>query len=181
MKTRTMWIWISLGSLVALVSFVLLVGLLLPDTYRARGSVLLAAPPDAVWAELLDAERHPHAGRMARSVERLPDEGGRAVWIEDIGESRVRVVTVEAVENERLVRELADGVVPMTARWTVELSAAQGGTRLVLENRTVIRRGTWHVPLFRVLMTLTRGAEKGVAEWVDGIEPGAGKRIDWER
>jgi hypothetical protein len=180
-KVLRMWLGIALGGLVGLVIVVFVVGSLLPSVYAAKGRLDVALPPQDVWRLVSDFEKHPLAAKMARSVERLPDEDGRAVWKEDLGSSVVTVRTVEAREPERLVRRMQDSVVPMSADWTLSIEPRGAGSRLWIENRTEIRRGTWHVPIFRLIMTVSRGAERGVEAYLKQIGGELGQAaVAWE-
>ena len=73
--------------------------------------------------------------------------------------------TTSADEPRSLVRTVEDLVVPMRATWTYTLTPEDEGTRLKVESATRIDLGTWHSPIFRVLITLTRGIEKGVKHY----------------
>jgi hypothetical protein len=168
-----MWTWIlfaGVGGLVALVLIVPLVGARLPDTYRAAGTVTLERTPTELWDELVDFAAHPRAGKMARGVELLPDVDGRPSWLEDLGQSQVTWTVVEWDAPRRLVCEARDSVVPMTARWETDIEDLGGSSRLVLRNVTVIRPGTWHVPVFRVIMTLTGGARRGMTDYLRTVD-----------
>lgn len=171
------WLWIALGALLALVGTVVIVGLCLPETYRAKGRADLSLSPEALWAALQDVERHPLAASMARGVTRE----GETAWVEDLGSTSVRWETVEADRPRRLVRVGRDSVVPMTARWELVIEPLDGGSRLWIDARIDLRRGTWHVPIFRVLITLTRGAERGVEQYLAGLAGDAALDVRWER
>jgi hypothetical protein len=146
-----MLLWIVLafvGALIALPVIVAVVGLRLPEVYAASGSVDVELSPEELWKELSDFEAHPRAGKMARKVERLPDVDGRPSWTEDLGQTVVTWTAVEWEPPHRMVCEARDSVVPMTARWetVIEAAAEGGGSRVRVSNRTVIAKGTWHVP-----------------------------------
>ena len=128
-KKTKMWILIVLGSLVGLVALVFLVGSFLPESYRANGHLDVAMTPNELWTRLMDFEKHPMAAAMAKGTEKLPDENGLPVWIEDMGHTKARVRTVVMEAPHRLVRELVDTVVPMTARVEVSIEATEGSPR----------------------------------------------------
>lgn len=168
-----LWILAGLaGALVALVVVVVIVGHRLPDTYTAYGTVELDLSPAELWAELADFEKHPRGAKMVRGVERLPDVDGRPSWTENLGSSVVTWTAVEWDPPRRMVCEARDSTVPMTARWVTEIAPREGGSRLLLENETHIRSGTWHVPIFRVIMTLTSGARRGMTDYLRSVAPG---------
>ncbi len=68
-----------------------------------------------------------------------------------------------------MVREMASGTVPMTSRWKYTLEPAGEGCKLTIDGETYIRSGTWHVPIFRVMMCLGGGVKKGLDIQMDMI------------
>ncbi len=167
-----MWLWILLTLLVAVLVFVPLIGSLLPEVYRAQLRADVQRPPEEVWAALIDFETASFGGAMRKGYERLPDEDGRPAWIEDLGSSRVRYHVSEWDAPRRMVVEGADEVVPMTARWVFTLEPTPDGTRFRAAERVTIRSGTWHVPIFRVMMSLFNGVERGLRDHADRVLAG---------
>ena len=82
--------------------------------------------------------------------------------------------------DRSLVRRMADQVVPMTATLVVEVDPEGNGSRLMVRNHTVIKRGTWHVPVFRTLMSLTGGVKMGIRAYVEQLVGGDAVRLCWE-
>jgi hypothetical protein len=168
----------ALAGVALLIASVVIVGLMMPERYEGRTRVELARSVDDVWEALLDYNRHPMTGRMKRGVEQGPDLDGLPTWVEDMGRGeQVTVRTREADAPRRMVREMESGTVPMSSRWTYELEEHGDGCAVTLHGETYIRRGTWHVPIFRILMVLGGGVRSGldiqlgmVAETL-GVEP----------
>ena len=69
---------------------------------------------------------------------------------------------------------MKDLVIPMTARWELTLERAEESTRVLVRNEVTIKRGTWHVPLFRLMMALTGGVKKGCAHYLARLETNLG-------
>ena len=162
------WLGIALAvlALAALVPYV--VGMLLRDDYEGRLDLILPVPPERVWEELEAFHRHPVTGSMARAVQ--PVEDDPPAWIEDLGNTRVRVATVRREPPRRLEREMTDEVVPMVAHWTFELEPDdEGGTRILARNRTVVRSGSWRSPIFRLILRSTGACEKVLREYFRSI------------
>lgn len=156
-------VWTLLGSLAILIAFIVLIGMLLPERYEGRSQVTLAKPPEEVWEALLDYQRHPMTGKMSKGIADESEENGLPIWVEDMGHGeRIQVRTIAAEAPNRLVREMASEAVPMTSRWQYELEPIAAGTRLTMDGETTIRRGTWHVPIFRVMMKVNGGVKKGL-------------------
>lgn len=155
--------WFAISAFVLLA--VILCGFLLPQTYNGAAEKVISAPVERVWEAVNDPETAPIGGAMTRSVERLEDG-----WVEDLGSSRVTVTVSESTPPSRAVRELADDSLPMTAHNVVILEALPDGTtRARVEHSVTIRVGTWHVPIFRWIMLLTRGASSVPRSFLDDV------------
>lgn len=156
--------WLTLlvlaGCLVFLALVLVLVGLFCPEKYQAQVRMRLARSPEMVWIALLDYKKFPLTGALSKQVEQLPDENGQLAWLDDLGSTQIKVTTLAATSPMRLKRQLTDQKVPMTAVFEVQLERIEGGCLITATNETIIRWGTWHVPLFRFVMTVTRGADK---------------------
>lgn len=148
---------------VGIVALVVVVGYLMPVRYEGRTVLEFDHAPPRVWEALQDPEAHPLTGKMMKSVEVLPAEDGLPRWKEDMGHGEVITVTTEVLEPpRRLVREMASGSVNMKSRWEYELEPAGEGCRVTLSGVTDIERGTWHTPIFRVMMVVGGGVKKGL-------------------
>ena len=82
---------------------------------------------------------------------------------------RITVTTTDADRPRRLVREMRSAAIPMTSRWEYSFEPDGKGCRLTLDGETIIRRGTWHVPLFRVMMAVGGGVKKGLDIQMDMV------------
>ena len=164
------YVWFALGGLALLVATLVAIGMLMPQRYVGRSQVVYAKPTDDVWNALLDYDSHPMTGRMKKSVEAQPDDNGLPVWIEEMGQGDpILVKTVEAKRPIHLVREMTSETVPMTSRWEYTLEPSDQGCALTIDGETYIRNGTWHVPLFRLMMVLGGGVKKGLDIQLDMI------------
>ncbi len=164
-----MWLLVAGVLLVLLLISPIVVGKFLPEDYHGRVSATYAASPAEVWAALEDHERTPITGSMWRGTEEIESENGLPAWVEDMGSSKATIRTVEREMQERLVRDYSDSVVPMTARVELSLEETDAGTRVTGVNHMVIRDGTWHVPIFRFIMTVTGGADRSLKDYFGGI------------
>ena len=157
------FLWLGLGGFAVLVVAIVVIGFLMPERYAGRSHHVYASTAEDVWQALLDYNTHPMTGKMMKSVQAQPAEQGLPVWIEDMGRGElVTVTTVEADSPRHMVREMTSKTVPMTSRWEYTLEPSDDGCRLTIDGETYIRRGTWHVPLFRVMMVLGGGVKKGL-------------------
>ncbi len=172
-------LWTVLGSVAILIAFVVLIGLLLPERYEGRSQVTLAKPPAEVWEALLDYQRHPMTGKMKKGIEEESNEDGLPTWVEDMGHGeRIAVRTISADAPNSMVREMASQAVPMSSRWQYTLEPVPAGTRLTMDGETTIRRGTWHVPIFRVMMKVNGGVKKGLDIQQDMVAQSLGVPAD---
>lgn len=170
-----MWLWIVVVP-VALVTLAFVVGSFLPERYSAEDTVEIELPITEVWERLHDPRRFPMSGKMCRGVEVLPSEDGLAVWDERMGGTTLRVRNLEVTENVHLRRELTDAVVPFRSDCEFWLEPTGTGTRVRCRNDVAIRSGTWHVPLFRISMTLFGGARAAIDGYLGGIAADRGSR-----
>jgi hypothetical protein len=92
-------------------------------------------------------------------------EDGLPTWTENLGPSSILVRTIEAEPPLRLVRRFADSAVPMSAESVTALTPTPSGTSIESATITTIRLGTWHVPIFRFILTLTRGVQRGLEDY----------------
>jgi hypothetical protein len=78
-------------------------------------------------------------------TKRLPDENGHAVW--QLEGKWAMPMALDLVETPRqLVTRIADAKLPFGGTWTWDLSPENGGTRVVVTERGVIRS-----PIFRLM------------------------------
>jgi hypothetical protein len=154
-----------LGGFIALVLLIMIVGRFLPERYAARVEMTIPRPPEEVWAAMNDYHKHPLTGAMMKRIEDLPPQNQLPAWVEDMGSSKVTVTTAVAEPPRHLVRELVDSVVPMTARAEIHLERVEDGCKVTATQETHIRNGTWHVPIFRVILTVTKGTQSSLATY----------------
>ncbi|MEO0652014.1 MAG: hypothetical protein AAFZ65_15170 [Planctomycetota bacterium] len=149
--------------LVALVVLIVLIGFALPERSDGRFVARLASSPEEVWEALQDVDAHPMTGKSKRSLEHLPEEAAGPHWREDMGHGEIIDVRTLALERpRRLVRTMASQASNMTSEWEYRLDPLDGGTRLEVSGATHIRRGTWHMPIFRVMMRVGGGVRAGM-------------------
>lgn len=160
-KRRRWWL-ILLGAAVVLVILIVgsafVIGSKLDEQVMSSVSMSFDQPPETVWKAIADYERNPVSGAMRRETIPLPDEDAGPAWKEDISNSIITVRTLVSYEPTRLVRLFEDSVVPMTSRVEYLLESDGEGTRVTMDSITTIKDGTWHVPIFRVMLHLAPDA-----------------------
>jgi len=147
----------------ALLVLPVVIGFLMPVRYEGRTEVEYDRSVQQVWDALQDATAHPMTGKMMKSVEMLSADEGRPAWREDMGHGEVITVTTTGYEPpHRMMREMSSSTVNMTSRWEYELVPTGQGCCVSLSGVTDIEKGTWHTPLFRLMMVVGGGVKKGL-------------------
>jgi hypothetical protein len=140
-----------LAVLVGLVALVFLCGMLIPANHVASRSIHLNQPRDQVWLTISDFEHYASWAPQVTGTKRLPDDNGHAVW--QLEGKWAMPMALDEVETPRqLVTRIADPKLPFGGTWTWELAPENGGTRVIVTERGVIRS-----PIFRVLSRFVFG------------------------
>ncbi|MFO7893476.1 MAG: SRPBCC family protein [Longimicrobiales bacterium] len=160
------WHWplIALLVIFALGLVASAVGTRLPVHHTATVSAHIDAPPDRVWALLIDVERFPAWRPDVEAVTRLEDADGGPTWRESLGSGTLTFETVAIDSAERLVVRIADHDLPFAGAWTYELEPDAGGTRL-----TITENGEIHNPLFRFMSRYVFGHDATIRTYVDAV------------
>jgi uncharacterized protein YndB with AHSA1/START domain len=116
-----------------------------PEAWVAEESVLVEAPIEHVWALVGDPSRRAEWHPNVRSVTRIEDRDGHAVWRElDPGGDRFDWVVVELEPPRLLVTEAGDPEqTGVTSGWTWALAEDSGRTRVTLTERSRIDNPVW--------------------------------------
>lgn len=163
------WALSAVVALIVVLAVLVLIGFLMPVRYEGRTLVEYDRSVQEVWDALQDVESHPMTGKAMRSVEHMPGDG-RPAWKEDMGHGEVITVTTSTFEPpHRMRRAMAAGAIRMSSRWDYTLEAAGQGCRVTLSGVTDIERGTWHTPIFRVMMVVGGGVKKGLDTQLDMV------------
>ena len=85
---------------------------------------------------------------------------------------RGEIITVRTTAFEppdHMVREMSSGSVNMTSLWEYALAPAGEGCRVTLSGVTDIETGTFHTPIFRVMMVLGGSVKQGLYIQLDMV------------
>jgi len=162
---------IVLGVVAVLVLVVVIVGLMIPRDHVASRSATYAAPPERIWAVLVDTAAAPEWRTGLKSVETLPPLDGRRRYREVSGFGPVTYVVEEERAPERLVGRIADEGLGYGGSWTWELAQEGDGTRV-----TITERGFVTNPVFRVLARFVFGYEKTMETYLKDLGRRVGPR-----
>ena len=145
--------WI-LGSLVGLVIALLAIGACLPPGHVATSGIRIGSSPQQVWDVASDYATWATWAPGVKSMERLPDRDGRAVWKMVTRQGAMAWVVEIADPPRRRVTRILDEGLPFGGSWTWEFAADGAGTRVTLTEDGVIRN-----LLFRALSRFVFGLQ----------------------
>ena len=142
-----LWIGLSvLGTLIGLGILLSIIGLFLPKSHVASCRIdLRGVPRESVFAALTDLDAFPAWRRGLKSLERLPDRNGQAVWRETLRNGPMSFQRTVDRPPDTLQATIVDNRT-ITGGWDYQLddlAEPASGTRL-----TITERGTLHNPLF---------------------------------
>ena len=140
------WILTVVGVLAAIVSIVVLGGMLLPKQHTARSHATFNAAPDSIWRVLTDVEAFPSWRADVSRVELLPSSNGRRSWREIGKNGSITFEEVAAEPSRRLVSRIADPNLPFGGSWTYDVVPDATGTRV-----TITEDGIVYNPVFRFM------------------------------
>ncbi len=163
------------GGLLLIAVLVFVVGSFLPDEYLSDIRHASKSSAEEVWSKLSDPKVVSYGGRQCRKLTVLSAEGEPLRWREDLGPSKATHDVVESTPNARFVSESTDSVVPMTMRREVQLTPSDSGTTVTVSQRIHVRSGTWHVPIFRLMMWLG-AADAGVKDYLRRLAAQLGEK-----
>lgn len=139
------WLLYVVGGLAMLGVLVVAIGYALPRAHVASRAATLPAPPDRVWAALVDVASYPRWRSDVAAVEILPARDGRPAWRE---RSRRGDAVTYAFERmappTRLTATITDPSLPFGGSWEYALEPDARGTRLVVTEYGDVRN-----PVFR--------------------------------
>jgi hypothetical protein len=182
MKKALKWLAFGFVGLVGLLAALYVVGMFLPERYETQVVFKINKSPEAVWAAVADFEKHPIVGASRRSTRRLPDENGLPVWIEDMGETGLKVRVVESHPPHHIKCVFSDLVVTsMSASSETQITADGGGSLVTTKSETVAGKGTWHIPIFRVILSFTGAQRKGIMDYWKSIGRTLGEEPQFEK
>ncbi|EPJ50038.1 MAG: hypothetical protein OFPI_21040 [Osedax symbiont Rs2] len=152
---------IIIGSVLAAISLVLLIGWLLPVKHKASRSLLLDAEIERVWQRLVSYENMPKWRLELQSVEQV----GTDVWEETTKEGKsIAFATVEETQPYRLKREIVGEGLMFGGSWTFELRCKGQQTEL-----TITENGEVYNPLFRFVAKYVIGHHRSMDKYMQQL------------
>lgn len=158
------WILVPIGLLVIVAVIAIAIGSGLPREHVATVRIRLAAAPAAVWAVLDDPLSAAAWRRDLKSVDALPDVGGRRSWREVTPSETITYVLDESTPLQSRTTRIADENLPFGGQW--EFSLAAEGTGTVV---TVTERGFVAPALFRFMARYVFGYTKTLEDYLGAL------------
>ena len=154
-----------------------ILGFLLPATTQARASVVLRAPPAAVFAVLADVEQMPAWVASMTALKAVQADDGRPTWEEQRSDGetvRYALVTAHAPTaaapgRVELAARSVDG--RFGANWVTSIAAVAEGTRVDVEQETFM-----HGALARFFLLVAGGSRAAAQGYVDALAATPGLR-----
>ena len=145
---------IVVAVLILLIVVVVGIGLLLPQGHVVSRAITLKQKRDAVYAVVSDLKNAASWRKDLQSVETVKAASGETLYREKSshGELSYRILANEP--PAKFVTEIADKG-PFGGTWTIELSQAGEGTRIV-----ITERGEVYNPVFRFMARFVFGYHK---------------------
>lgn len=140
------WIYITLGSLAAIIMVVWVIGMLLPTAHVVSRTAIIPATPENVWKMLTDIPAFPSWRKDLKTVELVDNRTEHVIWKETGSFGAITMERMEADPPRRLVTRIADTNLAYGGRWIYEITPAEGGSRV-----TITEEGEVYNPLFRFM------------------------------
>jgi uncharacterized protein YndB with AHSA1/START domain len=159
------WLLILLSGCAVVVALAVLVGWRLAQSHRASLTKIFAADPEAIWSTITDVEAFPSWRQGVKHVQRLPDQNGFPMWVEESQSGKI-TFAVERMERPRaLVTRIANRGLPFGGTWTYEIKPDGNGSRL-----TITEDGEIYNPLFRFMARFVLGYDATIRAYLASLE-----------
>jgi hypothetical protein len=153
-------------------------GAMLPVQHTASVSGVVEAPPDKVFALIVNVGGGPSWRHSVQSVQVLPPDDGRDHWIENLGHGEtmdflaVRSEPVDASGHGRRDVRLNEPSASYGGTWTYELSPGASPKQTTLR---ITENGFIHPPIYRFMMVHVFGMTRNLDQYLTDIKAAATK------
>src|SRR5690349_13488119 len=115
---------IVVGSLVALIAIVAVIGALLPVKHQVTREATFKISADKLFALISSPLDFPKWRTGVKSVELLPTGGGPPKWTEVSSDGTITFAVTQSIPGVELVTTIADKSLPFGGSWTYVLAPA---------------------------------------------------------
>jgi len=160
------YVYIGLGSIIALVVIVVVIGWMLPVRHSATVARTYKASAPALFGLLTDVPSFPTWRREITKIDVLPDENGHRRWKETTKNGPPITFMVErSVPNQLLVGRIADPTLPFGGTWTYELTPAGDGSTTL----RITEDGEVYNPIFRFVSRFVMGHDATMKQYLSAV------------
>ena len=156
-----------IGTLLAIVGIIYLIGWLLPADHRAERSATIAAPPDSVYALIADVERYPAWRSNVTAVEVLSRDP-ELRFREHDEQDAILFVIDSAMPNEQWVSRIADDTLPFGGRWVFTLRPADADSART--ELRIVEEGEVYTPFYRFVSRFVIGHSAGIERFLEDVQ-----------
>lgn len=162
---------IAMGTLVALIVFVVVIGMLLPKRHTTSRSAVFKATPEQLFV-LIDG---PQTWRSnVQKYEPISDPNGRRQWRET--DDQGHTITFEEVERHPptlLKTEIVTPNLPYSGTWTLNLEPMDGATVL-----RITEQGEVYNPVFRFVSRFVIGQTRTIEVYLRDLGTATGQQVE---
>lgn len=159
------WVLIAAGVIVAIILFVVVVGMLLPRDHVATLAASIPAPPSAVWATITDPAGFPSWRRDVTRVELVGSTATGPSWREHSRHGTITMVIDVAEPPRHLVTRIADDTLPFGGRWEFDIeSDGASSSRVVISEH-----GSVYNPVFRFASRFVMGHAQSINAYLRAL------------
>ncbi len=162
------WVGIGIavvGALVALGSFMYLLGARLPEEHVAAVRLRLNQPPEAVWAVPADFGGHGAWAPGVTKVERLGDAEGRERWRQHMGRNSFVIERTRSEPPRLLEGTIDDDHKMFSGRWQYDIAPGEAGSTVV----TLTEHGRVPAKIPRAVMHYVMGKHVYIKKHLAGL------------
>ena len=156
------YVIVFVGTVVALIAMIAVIGWSLPVKHRASVSRTYRAAPSALYQLITDVSAFPHWRGDVLSVETLPDENGHKRWTETTKNGPPITYRLERMVPDRLlVGRIANTDLAFGGGWTYELIPVAD----CLTTLRITEDGEVYNPIFRFVSRFIMGHEATLKQY----------------
>lgn len=170
------WLWRILGTLVALILAVFIIGATLPQKHSVSRSATVPATQAAVWAMLSDHSQDAMWRPDVETVRRIADRDGHPVWQENYKNGDSMNIETTLIEPQRkMVRRIVDESM-FSGVWTYELAPSSDGKSTTVK---ITEDGEVYNPAFRFIGRFIIGNEATVEKYLRNLSAKLGGKTNF--
>lgn len=143
---------------------VVAVGFALPVKHRAVREARYSRSPSEIFALITDAKNFPAWRPSVKSVDILPDSGGRKRYREHGSDGEILYEVEESVPDRRLITRIADPSLPFGGRWRFDLIPSGDSTTL-----RITEDGEVYNPVFRFVSRFIMGHTSTIERYLTDV------------